>query len=181
MSDKGTEIATLGAGCFWCVEAVFQELKGVETVTSGYMGGDMPNPTYKMICTGTSGYAEVVQVHFDPAIISFEQILNIFYTTHDPTTLNQQGADRGTQYRSAIFYHSEEQKAVAEQVTQEIDKSDLWSNPVVTEITAATEYYIAEAYHQDYYTLNPNQGYCRAVINPKMAKFRAKYAHLLKE
>jgi len=181
MSDKGTEFATLGAGCFWCVEAVFQELKGVETVTSGYMGGDMPNPTYKMICTGTSGYAEVVQVHFDPAIISFEQILNIFYTTHDPTTLNQQGADRGTQYRSAIFYHSEEQKAVAEQVTQEIDKSDLWSNPVVTEITAATEYYIAEAYHQDYYTLNPNQGYCRAVINAKMAKFRAKYAHLLKE
>ncbi len=180
MSDKGNEIATLGAGCFWCVEAVFQELKGVSTVTSGYMGGAEPNPTYKEICTGTTGHAEVVQVHFNPEVISFDQVLRIFFTTHDPTTLNRQGADAGTQYRSAIFYHSDEQKAQAEQVFKEIDKSDLWSNPLVTEITAASEYFEAEEYHQDYFSLNPNQGYCRAVINPKLAKFRAKYADLLK-
>lgn len=180
MNENGNEIATLGAGCFWCVEAIFQELKGVSTVTSGYMGGESPNPTYKAICTGTTGYAEVVQVHFDPAVIGFDKILKIFFTTHDPTTLNRQGADRGTQYRSAIFYHSDQQKTVAEQVFKEIDKSDLWSDPLVTEISPASTYYNAEEYHQDYYSNNPNQGYCRAVINPKVAKFRAKYADLLK-
>lgn len=173
------EKATLGAGCFWCVEAVFQELKGVEKVVSGYMGGEIENPTYRQICTGLTGHAEVAVVYFDPEVITYEEILEVFWSTHDPTTLNRQGYDAGTQYRSAIFYHDDKQKAIAEKSKAEV-ATQLWDNPVVTEITEASTFYPAEDYHQDYYILNPNQGYCRAVINPKMSKFRKKFADKLK-
>lgn len=176
---EGMEIATLGAGCFWCVEAVFQELKGVSAVISGYTGGHVPNPTYQEICTGTTGHAEVAQVTFDPTVISFEEILEVFWTTHDPTTLNRQGYDVGTQYRSAIYYHDDTQKAIATKSKAEY-APQIWDDPIVTEVTALPEFYVAEDYHQNYYSLNPNQGYCRAVINPKLAKFRAKFAHKLK-
>ena len=173
------ETATLGAGCFWCVEAVFQELKGVTSVISGYTGGKTKNPTYEEICTGLTGHAEVAQVTFDPEIISFEEILEVFWTTHDPTTLNRQGYDTGTQYRSAIFYHNDTQKAIAESSKAAV-APELWDDSIVTEITQLGEFYIAEDYHQNYYSLNPNQGYCRAVINPKMAKFRKRFADKLK-
>lgn len=176
---EGMETATLGAGCFWCVEAVFQELKGVNAVISGYTGGHVKNPTYEEICRGTTGHAEVTQITFDPEVISFEEILEVFWTTHDPTTLNQQGYDIGTQYRSAVYYHNDTQKAIAEKSKAEV-ATQLWDDPIVTEITALPKFYEAEDYHQNYYSLNPNQGYCRAVINPKMAKFRAKFAHKLK-
>ena len=171
MSEK-LETVTLGAGCFWCVEALFLDLEGVHSVESGYAGGSVENPTYQQICTGTTGHAEVIQVTFDPAVISFADLLYVFWRTHDPTTLNRQGADAGTQYRSAIFYHSEEQKAVAEKSKQETDASDLWTDPIVTEITPVSNYYKAEDYHQNYFELNPNQPYCRAVIDPKVQKFR---------
>lgn len=180
MLNQELTTATFGAGCFWCVEAVFQDLKGVEKVASGYMGGQTKNPTYREICTGTTGHAEVLQVHFDPEVISFEQLVKVFFTTHDPTTLNQQGADRGTQYRSAIFYHDEAQQAVAERLKAEFAPT-LWDKPIVTEITPVSEFYVAEAYHQNYYNDNPNQGYCRIVINPKVAKMRKEFGHLLKD
>ena len=179
--QEGLEIATLGAGCFWCVEAVYQDLEGVHKVISGYTGGKVKNPTYKEICSGLTGHAEVAQVHFDPKVISFEELLEVFWHTHDPTTLNRQGADVGTQYRSAIFYHSEEQKAIAEASLAKTDASDLWPNPIVTEITPLDVFYEAENYHQDYYNENPNQPYCRVVINPKLAKFRAKFGDKLKK
>jgi peptide-methionine (S)-S-oxide reductase len=172
MSTNNLETATLGAGCFWCVEAVFQDLKGVHQVASGYAGGSVKNPSYQQICTGTTGHAEVIQITFDPEVISFESLLYVFWRTHDPTTLNRQGADVGTQYRSVIFYHDDEQKAVAERSKQETEASGLWPNPIVTELAPFSEFYEAEDYHQNYYRLNPDQPYCRMVIDPKVRKFK---------
>lgn len=169
------ETITLAGGCFWCLEAVYDELRGVTDVVSGYMGGHTPNPTYKQICTGTTGYAEVIQVQYDPAIISTRQILDVFFTIHDPTTLNRQGADVGTQYRSAIFYHTDEQKQIAQDAITELTTTKLWANPIVTEITPADTFYPAEDYHQNYYVNNPYAGYCQIVIAPKVAKFRSKF------
>ncbi len=179
LSDS-LEIATLAAGCFWCVEAVFQDLKGVVKVESGYSGGTVKNPAYREVTSGTTGHAEACQIYFDPAQISFEEILEIFWTTHDPTTLNRQGADVGTQYRSAIFYHSDKQKAVAEKSKKEVG-SVIWDKPVVTEITKFTNFYIAEDYHQNYYNSNMGAPYCQIVIAPKIAKLRSKFADKLKK
>lgn len=179
-STAGTEVATLGGGCFWCVEAIFQLLNGVQSVVSGYMGGDVENPTYRQVCTGTTGHAEVVQVTFDPSAVSFKELLRVFLTTHDPTTLNRQGADVGTQYRSVIFYHSPEQKAAAEEVIREIEEQGIWRNKIVTEVTPADTFYVAEEYHQNYFRDNPGQGYCRVVIEPKVTKFRKQYMEQLK-
>jgi peptide-methionine (S)-S-oxide reductase len=176
-SDNSFEQATLGGGCFWCLEAVYQRLQGVRQVVSGYAGGATPNPTYKQVCTGVTGHAEVVQITFDPAVVSFNEILEIFFTIHDPTTPNRQGADVGTQYRSVIFYHSEAQHTTAEKVMVEIQS--LWSNPIVTEIVPLDMFYPAEDYHQNYFNNNPYQGYCMAVVAPKVAKFRQKYADRL--
>ncbi|PCJ64674.1 MAG: peptide-methionine (S)-S-oxide reductase [Bacteroidetes bacterium] len=176
------ETATFGAGCFWCVEVLFQKLKGVESVESGYAGGKLKNPTYKMVCQGNTGSVEVTQIVFDPSIITYEKLADILFHVHDPTTLNQQGADKGTQYRSVIFYHSEEQKASAEKVLKEIDASNLWSNPIITAIEPINNYSKAEDYHQDYYNNNKStNGYCNAVIGPKVAKFQLKYKNLIKE
>jgi peptide-methionine (S)-S-oxide reductase len=174
------EFATLAGGCCWCVEAVYDQLKGVTDVVSGYEGGKIANPTYEQVCTGASGHAEVVRLAFDPETISFEQILHVFFTVHDPTTLNRQGNDVGTQYRSAIFYHTPEQKEIAERVISVTNQAKLWGKPIVTEVSPATDFYEAEAYHQEYYARNPNQGYCRAIIEPKVAKFRKQYLDLLK-
>ncbi|MEM1223502.1 MAG: peptide-methionine (S)-S-oxide reductase MsrA [Verrucomicrobiota bacterium] len=162
------ETATFGAGCFWCVEAVFESLGGVKAVESGYMGGHVDNPTYREVCTGTTGHAEVTRIYFDPEVISFETLLDWLWRSHDPTTLNRQGADHGTQYRSAIFYHSNTQKEAAETSKKAAQKD--FSSPIVTEITEASKFYLAENYHQDYYRINPNAPYCRAVIRPKMKK-----------
>lgn len=175
------ETATLGSGCFWCTEAFFLPVKGIESVVSGYSGGKVKNPTYREVCTGLTGHAEVVQVKFDPQVISYAEVLEIFWNTHDPTTLNRQGADEGTQYRSAVFYHSEEQKKVAEAYKKQLDQSGIYKNPIVTEITPFTVFYPAEDYHQNYYALNPNQGYCQYVIRPKVEKFRKQYAAKLKK
>jgi len=175
-----TEIATFGAGCFWCVEAVFQELNGVLKVESGYMGGQVPNPTYKEVCTGQTGHAEVARITFDPAVISYDELLEVLWTAHDPTTLNRQGADAGTQYRSAIFYYSEAQRTAAERSKQDV-ATKIWDDPIVTEIVPAGEFYVAEDYHQNYYALNPNAGYCRIVISPKVAKVREKFTAKLKK
>ena len=175
------EVATLAGGCFWCLEAAFQQLKGVEKVESGYAGGHVANPSYEQVCTGTTGHAEVLQITFDPAIISFDDLLHVFFTIHDPTTLNRQGADVGTQYRSAIFYHSPEQKAVAERVIAELQAEGVWDDPIVTEVKPLEIFYPAEEYHRDYYRRNPNQGYCRAVIAPKVAKVRKLYLEKLKQ
>jgi peptide-methionine (S)-S-oxide reductase len=174
------ETATLGAGCFWCVEAVFQRLKGVYTVVSGYAGGRRPNPTYQQVCTGVTGHAEVAQITFDPDIISYEELLDVFWHTHDPTTLNRQGADVGTQYRSVIFYHDDRQREIAERSKAEADASDLWPDPIVTEIAPLTDFYPAEDYHQNYFNTNPGQPYCSAVVGPKVRKFMTKYADKLK-
>ena len=176
VSPEQLETATLGSGCFWCTEAVFLELKGVKSVVSGYTGGKVKNPTYREVCSGLTGHAEVVQVKFDPRVISYETILEVFWNTHDPTTLNRQGADEGTQYRSAVFYHSEEQRKIAEAYKAQLDKSGVFKNKIVTEITPASTFYKAEDYHQNYYELNPNQGYCQYVIRPKVEKFRKQYA-----
>ena len=181
ISTGNREVATLGAGCFWCVETVFNQLRGVENVVSGYSGGRRPNPTYQQVCTGTTGHAEVIQVTFEPGIISFREILEVFFTVHDPTTLNRQGADIGTQYRSAIFFHSEEQKSTAEEVIKEFDAKGIWDRPIVTELTPFSEFFPAESYHQQYYENNPNQGYCRAVIEPKVTKFKKQYFDKLKK
>ncbi|MBZ0202002.1 MAG: peptide-methionine (S)-S-oxide reductase MsrA [Ignavibacteria bacterium] len=175
------ETAVLAGGCFWCTETLFQDLKGVEKVESGYSGGTTKSPTYTEVCTGTTGHAEVIRITFDPAVISFEQILTVFFHVHDPTTLNRQGADAGTQYRSAIFYNSPEQKKTAEKVIEDITKSNLWSDPIVTEVTALGEYYPAEDYHQDYFNNNPEKSYCSIVIAPKVKKFYKEFSHLLKE
>jgi peptide-methionine (S)-S-oxide reductase len=175
------EVATLGAGCFWCVEAVFQDLKGVHRVVSGYSGGTVENPTYRQVCTEMTGHAEVTQITFDPAVISFADLLTVFWRTHDPTTLNRQGADVGTQYRSVIFYHNEAQKATAEKSKAETEAEGLWPDPIVTEIVPFEKFYEAEAYHQDYYRSNPNQPYCRVVIDPKVRKFRRAFQEKLKD
>jgi peptide-methionine (S)-S-oxide reductase len=175
------EVATLAGGCFWCLEAVYDELRGVEDVVSGYAGGRVKNPTYKEVCAGTTGHAEVVQVTFDPATISFREILEVFFTIHDPTTLNRQGADVGTQYRSAIFYRSPEQKATAEQVISEINAAKIWPAPIVTQVAPFEAFYPAEDYHQEYFARNPTQGYCTVVIAPKVAKFRKQYLSRLKK
>jgi peptide-methionine (S)-S-oxide reductase len=179
--NEELEVATLGSGCFWCTEAFFLKLNGVESVVSGYSGGKVKNPTYREVCTGLTGHAEVIQVKFNPKVISFEEILEVFWNTHDPTTLNKQGADEGTQYRSAVFYHSEEQKKVAEQYKGQLEKSGVYKNRIVTEITPFSVFYPAEDYHQNYYALNPNQGYCQYVIRPKVEKFNKQYASKLKK
>ena len=176
----GHEMATLAGGCFWCLEAVFVDLLGVERVESGYAGGDVPDPTYQQVCGGTTGHAEVVQVTFDPKVVSLSEILKVFFTIHDPTTLNRQGGDVGTQYRSAIFYHSPEQKEIAEGVIAELTAAQVWDAPIVTEVVPLTKFYPAEDYHQEYYQRNSNQPYCRAVIAPKVAKFRKLYLEQLK-
>ncbi|HCR18559.1 MAG TPA: peptide-methionine (S)-S-oxide reductase [Candidatus Latescibacteria bacterium] len=168
-------LATFGGGCFWCVEAIYQDLKGVHSVLSGYTGGASENPSYQDVCSGTTGHAEVVQIGFDPEVISYGELLKIFWRTHDPTTLNQQGADKGTQYRSVIYYHNEDQKEVARKSLSETDQSDLWDNPIVTEISPMGAFFEAEDYHQNYYKQNGNQPYCRMVIDPKMAKFREEF------
>lgn len=174
------ELATLGGGCFWCIEAVFDELTGVTRVQSGYAGGHTRNPTYQEVCTGATGHAEVVQITFDPTVITFADVLRVFFTIHDPTTLNRQGPDVGTQYRSVIFYHSPDQKAVAERVIGELERDRVWANPIVTELVPFTEFWRAEAYHDDYFRRNPDQAYCRAIIEPKVAKFRKQYLDRLK-
>ena len=174
------ETATLAGGCFWCVEAVFDDLKGVQSVESGYMGGKTLNPTYEDICTGRTGHAEVIRIAFNPAEVSFADILRVFFTIHDPTTLNRQGNDSGTQYRSAIFYHSDAQKQAAQEVIAEITREGLYPNPVVTEVAAASTFYMAENYHQEYFTRNPNQQYCAYVVAPKVSKFRKTFADRLK-
>ena len=176
----GADTITLGAGCFWCVEAVFVELKGVHSVTSGYMGGHVKNPSYKEVCTGTTGHAEVARLIFDPAVVSLDEILEVFWQTHDPTTLNRQGADVGTQYRSAIFYHSPEQQRIAEHYKAELNSSGAFRAPIVTEIVPAVTFYPAEDYHQNYYAENGEQGYCQMVIRPKLDKFRKAFATKLK-
>ena len=175
------EVATLAGGCFWCLEAVFDDLKGVESVESGYMGGQSPKPTYEQVCGGDTGHAEVVQVTFDPAVVSFKELLQVFFVIHDPTTLNRQGNDVGTQYRSAIFYHSPQQKAVAEEVAAELTRSQLYSRPIVTEVKPASAFHVAEGYHQEYYARNPYQPYCQAVVAPKVAKFRKQFVDRLKK
>lgn len=175
------ETATLGGGCFWCLEAIYVQLKGVEKVVSGYAGGSITNPSYKLVCTGTTGHAEVVQVTFDPAVIQYKEILQVFFTIHDPTTLNRQGNDIGTQYRSVIFYHDEMQKSIANQVIAEIQAKGVWSSPIVTEVEPLDNFYPAEDYHQEYYANNANQPYCQVVIAPKVAKFRKLYFDRLKK
>ena len=179
-TSTGSKLATLGGGCFWCLEAVYNQVKGVESVESGYMGGGRPNPTYEAVCTGTTGYAEIIQIRFDPKIISFRELLEIFFGIHDPTTLNRQGNDAGTQYRSAIFYHSPEQKATANEVIKKLMDDKLFDSPIVTEVVPASTFYIAENYHQEYFVQNPSQPYCAYLISPKIAKFRQQFAGKLK-
>ena len=175
-----TEVATLGGGCFWCLEAVYEELKGVEKVESGYSGGMVPNPTYRQVCAQTTGHAEVVQVTFDPEVVTFREILEVFFTIHDPTTLNRQGYDVGTQYRSAIFYHTPEQERIAGEVISELDAARVWDDPIVTEVTPFEAFYLAEDYHQNYFRRNEEQPYCQVVISPKVAKFRKQHLARLK-
>lgn len=181
VETKTEQIATLGGGCFWCTEAVFSDLKGVENVESGYSGGTVANPSYEQVCTGTTGHAEVVQITFNPNAISFREILQIFFTAHDPTTLNRQGADVGTQYRSVIFYHGKEQKTVAEQVVKEIEAAKTWDSPIVTDIVPFNAFYRAEDYHQEYFKRNQHQPYCQVVIAPKISKLRDHYRSRLKD
>ena len=178
--SPGKETATLAGGCFWCLEAVFDELKGVESVDSGYMGGHTRNPTYEQVCGGDTGHAEVVRVTFDPSVLTYSELLEVFFVIHDPTTLNQQGNDVGTQYRSAIFYHTPAQKAAAEAVISRLNAARLWSGPIVTEIAPAREFYVAEGYHQEYFARNPGQPYCRAIVAPKVQKFRKHFLEKLK-
>ena len=173
------ERATLGGGCFWCLEAVYQQISGVKSVVSGYAGGPKPNPSYEAVCTGSTGHAEIVDIMFDPQVISFRDLLEIFFVIHDPTTLNYQGNDHGTQYRSVIFTHSDEQNKIAHEVVKELEESGIYSSSVVTQIDAAPTIFPAEDYHQNYFVQNPNQGYCRAVVAPKLAKFRAKFKSLI--
>ncbi len=180
MGDSGMEQATFGGGCFWCVEAIFQQVKGVKSAISGYTGGDIKNPGYREVTSGLTGHAEAVQITFDPDSISYLELLEIFFKTHDPTTLNRQGADVGTQYRSAIFYHSQQQKDQAEEVQKELDFAGIWNDPIVTQIESYTVFYKAEDYHQEYFFNNPNQGYCRVVIQPKLEKFQKVFEDKMK-
>ncbi len=177
----GREMATLAGGCFWCLEAVFDELQGVESVESGYMGGQLKNPTYEDICSGGTGHAEVIRITYDPKKVSFQDILEVFFVIHDPTTLNRQGNDAGTQYRSAIFFHTPQQQAAAAQTIARLDASKLWDDPIVTEVTPAEKFYIAEDYHQEYFARNPSQSYCAFVVQPKVAKFRKHFLSKLKK
>jgi peptide-methionine (S)-S-oxide reductase len=179
-NGSAREVATLGGGCFWCLEAVYQELRGVEKVESGYSGGEVPNPTYRQVCSETTGHAEVVQVTFDPDEVSYKDILEVYFTIHDPTTLNRQGADVGTQYRSVIFYHDEEQKRIAEEVISDLEKERIWNSPIVTEVAPFDKFYVAEDYHQDYFRNNGFQPYCQVIIAPKVAKFRKQHLERLK-
>jgi len=181
MENTNLETATLGAGCFWCVEAVFDDLKGVESVESGYSGGHTENPTYQQVCSETTGHAEVANVNFNPQEISFKEILQVFFAVHDPTTLNRQGNDVGSSYRSAIFYHDENQKQIAEETIKEVTVEGVYDNPIVTEVTKFDKFYIAENYHQEYFANNPNQPYCAAVVAPKVKKFREKFVDRLKK
>ena len=177
---RQTEVATLGGGCFWCLDAVYGELKGVTSVLSGYSGGTVKNPTYEQVCSGTTGHAEVVQIEFDPRVITFDDILTVFFSIHDPTTVNRQGADLGSQYRSVIFYHDDRQKEIAEKKIKDVDASREWPRPVVTEVVPFEAFYEAEGYHQEYFERNPGAGYCRAVIAPKVSKFRELFKEKLK-
>ena len=179
-NGTSTEVATLAGGCFWCLEAVYDQLIGIESVESGYMGGSVANPSYDEVCTGTTGHAEVVQVTFDPKVLSFRELLEVFFLIHDPTTLNRQGNDAGTQYRSAIFYHSPEQKQIAEEVIAVLTRDKTYPQPIVTEVVPAGPFYIAEDYHQEYFVKNPFQPYCMFVVNPKVAKFRKHFAKKMK-
>lgn len=178
--DKSTELATFAGGCFWCTEAIFEQVKGVESVVSGYSGGNVINPSYREVTRGTTGHAEAIQISYDPDVVSYIELLEIFFKTHDPTTLNRQGADVGTQYRSAIFYHSETQRKQAEEIIDALNKEGIWNNPIVTEVTEFSNFYPAEEYHQEYYENNPNQGYCRIVIQPKLEKFKKVFEDKLK-
>lgn len=178
---KNTQIATLAGGCFWCLEAVFDEVKGVSSVESGYAGGHVENPSYQAVCTGTTGHAEVVRVTFDTDVVSYKDLLHVFFGIHDPTTLNRQGADTGTQYRSAIFYYDEEQKKIAEDLIKDLETKKIWGNPIVTTLEMMDTFYIAENYHQEYFANNPYQPYCMAVVAPKVVKFRKKYLEMLKK
>lgn len=181
MPDRELELATLAGGCFWCLEAVYELLRGVERVTSGYAGGQVPNPTYEQVCTGRTGHAEVVQIAFDPETISYRDLLDVFFTIHDPTTPNRQGPDVGTQYRSAIFHHSEEQERIARETIAELEREGPWDDPIVTEVEPLDEFYAAERYHQEYFRRNPNQPYCQAVVAPKVAKARKRHLDRLKK
>ncbi len=178
--ETSLEVATLAGGCFWCIEAVFREVDGVEHVVSGYTGGATRNPTYKQVCNGQTGHAEAVQVSFNPSRISYREILEIFFSVHDPTTLNRQGADAGTQYRSAVFYHNDQQKAVAEELVGELDEARLWKKPIVTQIVPLDTFYPAEGYHQEYFSRHPEQAYCQSVISPKISQFRKKWSGRLR-
>ena len=175
------EIATLAGGCFWCLEAVYDEIKGVDAVESGYMGGKNADPTYEQVCGGQTGHAEVIQISFDPKVVSFRELLEVFFVIHDPTTLNRQGNDAGTQYRSAIFYHSPVQQALAQDVISKLTAEKLWDDPVVTEVVPVETFYVAETYHQEYYVRNPQQSYCAFVVAPKVAKFRKHFVERLKK
>ena len=175
------QTATLAGGCFWCLEAVFDEVKGVSAVESGYAGGLMANPSYREVCNGNTGHAEVVQVHFDPNAVSYHDLLNVFFAIHDPTTMNRQGADVGTQYRSAIFYHDAEQKTIADELIKDLNAQNIWNDPIVTEVTQLDHFYMAEDYHQEYFVRNPYQPYCQAVVAPKVAKFRKHFLELVKK
>ncbi len=179
--SAGTEVATLAGGCFWCTEAVFADLRGVERVESGYSGGTVRNPTYRQVCTGTTGHAEVVQITFDPAVISYRELLEVFFTVHDPTTRDRQGPDEGPQYRSAIFYHTPTQRDIATEVIREINARGIWSAPIVTEVTPFSAFYPAEEYHREYFQRNGEQRYCQVIIAPKVAKFREHYREKLKK
>ena len=180
-SSEGYRPATLAGGCFWCLEAVYNELRGVESVVSGYAGGHDPDPTYEAVCSETTGHAEVVQIAFDPDMVSFRELLEVFFTIHDPTTLNRQGNDVGTQYRSAIYYHDEQQRLIADEVIEEMTVAGLWDDPIVTEVTALDTFYEAEEYHQQYFEKNPFQPYCFVVVRPKVSKFRKKFISKLKK
>ena len=180
-SSDGYRLATLAGGCFWCLEAVYNELRGVESVVSGYAGGHDPDPTYEAVCSETTGHAEVVQIAFDPDMVSFRELLEVFFTIHDPTTLNRQGNDVGTQYRSAIYYHDEQQRLIADEVIEEMTVAGLWDDPIVTEVTALDTFYEAEEYHQQYFEKNPFQPYCFVVVRPKVSKFRKKFISKLKK
>ena len=175
------QTATLAGGCFWCLEAVYDEIKGVHSVESGYAGGHVDNPSYRAVCNGDTGHAEVIQVHFDPGVVSYRDLLNVFFAIHDPTTLNRQGADVGTQYRSAIFYHDEEQKKVAEELIRDLNAQQIWDQPIVTQVEKLDKFYVAEDYHQEYFARNPYQPYCMAVVAPKVSKFRKHFLELLKK
>jgi peptide-methionine (S)-S-oxide reductase len=179
--NTNLQTATLAGGCFWCLEAVYDEIKGVQGVESGYAGGRMDNPTYRAVCNGDTGHAEVVQVHFDPTVVSYRDLLNVFFAIHDPTTLNRQGADTGTQYRSAIFYHDDEQKKIAEDLIKDLNAQKIWDRPIVTEVTKLDKFYMAEDYHQEYFARNPYQPYCMAVVSPKVSKFRKHFIEMLKK